>query len=79
MLVLAGVELIFFIVASVGLCFGFVLETVLITQEQCLHHAEAFSASLARPWQRAGWGAWEGGHAAGTAEPTDPRDSPHHS
>ena len=31
-LVLAGVEFIFFIVASMGLCFGFVLETVLITQ-----------------------------------------------
>ena len=31
-LVLAGVELIFFIVASMGLCFGFGLETVLITQ-----------------------------------------------
>ena len=27
-LVLAGIELIFFIVASMGLCFGFVLETV---------------------------------------------------
>ena len=32
-LVLAGVELIFFIVAGMGLCFGFVLETVLIIQE----------------------------------------------
>ena len=32
-LVLAGIELIFFIVASMGLCFGFVLETVLIIQE----------------------------------------------
>ena len=31
-LVLAGVELIFLIVASMGLSFGFVLETVLITQ-----------------------------------------------
>jgi len=31
-LVLAGVELNFFIVAGMGLCFGFVLETVLITQ-----------------------------------------------
>ena len=31
-LVLAGIELIFFIVASMGLCFGFVLETVLIIQ-----------------------------------------------
>jgi len=31
-LVLAGVELIFFIVAIMGLCFGFVLETVLVIQ-----------------------------------------------
>ena len=31
-LVLAGIELIFFIVASMGLCFGFVLKTVSITQ-----------------------------------------------
>ena len=31
-LVLAGIELIFFTVASMGLCFGFVLETVLITE-----------------------------------------------
>lgn len=30
-LVLAGLELIFFTVASVGLCFGVVLETVSIT------------------------------------------------
>ena len=30
--VLAGVELIFFIVAGMGLCIGFVLETVLIIQ-----------------------------------------------
>ena len=31
-LVLAGVHFIFFIVASMGLCFGFVLESVLIIQ-----------------------------------------------
>ena len=31
-LVLAGIELIFFTVVSMGLCFGFVLATVLITQ-----------------------------------------------
>ena len=31
-LVLAGIELIFFLVAGMGLCFGFVLRTVLITQ-----------------------------------------------
>ena len=51
MLVLAGLELIFFIVASMVLCFGFVLGTVLVTQvnvfitaEQRLHRAKAFSA-----------------------------------
>ena len=31
-LVLAGIELIFSIVACMGLCFGFMLETVLIIQ-----------------------------------------------
>ena len=31
-LVWAGIDLIFFPIASMGLCFGFVLETVLITQ-----------------------------------------------
>ena len=31
-LVLAGIELIFFIRARMGLCFGFVLKTLLITQ-----------------------------------------------
>ena len=31
-LVLAGIELVFFTVASMGLHFGFVLKTVLITQ-----------------------------------------------
>ena len=30
-LVLAGIKFIFFIVAGMGLCFGFVLKTVLIT------------------------------------------------
>ena len=36
-LVLAGIELIFFRVARMGLCFGFVLKTVLITQG-CFHY-----------------------------------------
>ena len=31
-LVLAGIELIFFIIAVMGLCFSFVRKTVLITQ-----------------------------------------------
>lgn len=51
MLGLTRIELIFFIVVSVGLCFGFMLGTVLIVQgslviaEQCFHRAKAFSAS----------------------------------
>lgn len=36
-LVLAGVDLIFFIVAIMNLCFGFALETALIIQG-CLSH-----------------------------------------
>lgn len=49
-LVLAGVELISFTVSSMGLCFGFALNTGLITErcfvvaEQGLHRAKAFSA-----------------------------------
>ena len=45
----AGIELIFFIVACMVLCFGFVKTTVLITMdvsaiaEQCLHSVKAFS------------------------------------
>ena len=37
MLVLAGIEFIFVIVSGMGLGFGFVLETVLITKE-CFHY-----------------------------------------
>jgi len=36
-LVLAGMELIFFIVASIGLSSGFVLKTMLLIQE-CFHY-----------------------------------------
>lgn len=39
----AGVESIFFTMAGVGLCFGFVLNTVMII-EQSLDRANAFSA-----------------------------------
>jgi len=54
-LVLAGIESIFFIVADMGLCFGFLLKTVLITQgsfstaEQCLHRVKTFSAPHTTP------------------------------
>ena len=61
MLILAGIESIFFTAAGMGLCFGFVLETVLIIvgfvfviavfviAEQCLHSLRAFSASHSTP------------------------------
>jgi len=39
-LVLAQIELIFFLIASVGLCFGFVLKTVWVTH-QCFHYCWA--------------------------------------
>ena len=76
-LVLAGIEFIFFIVASMGLCFGFVLETVLITQrdvlvtaEHCSHRAKVFSASHPTPpARRPGVHKKLGGDPAGTADP----------
>ena len=75
-LVLAGVELIFFIVADMGLCFGFVLKTVLITRdvsvpaEQCLHRAKAFAAPHpTQPARRLGGHKKLGGDTAGTADP----------
>ena len=74
-LILAGIELIFFIVASRGLCFGFVLKTVLITQ-RCFHHcwAKAFSASHPTPpARRLGVHKKLGRDTAGTADPTWPK------
>lgn len=50
-LILAGIELIFFIVAGLGLYFGLVLEVVFVIlgifciAEQSLHKVKAFSAS----------------------------------
>lgn len=56
LLVLSGTDLIVFIVATVGLCVGLVLNTVLITHcnifvisEQGLHKVKAFSASCPAP------------------------------
>ena len=79
MLVLAGIELIFFIVASMGLCFGFVLKTVLIliiqgdvfvTTEQCLHSIKPFPASHPTPpVSNLGVHKNLGGDTAGTADP----------
>jgi len=55
MLVLTGAELIFFIVAGIVMCFGYVMKTVLITHqclaiaEQCLHSIKAFLVSHTAP------------------------------
>ena len=81
MLVLSEVELIFFTVASMGLHFGFVLETVLtiqgcfiFTAEQRLHRAKAFSASHPTPQaSRLGVHKELGGDTAGTADPNWPK------
>jgi len=54
-LVLAGIELISFTVASMGLCFGFVLKTVLIIQG-CFSYTELRPLLfLTLPHQRVGW------------------------
>jgi len=73
---LAGEELNFFIVASMGLCFEFVLQTVLIIQgcvaiaEQFLHSVKAFSAPRATPAaSRLGICKRLGGNTARTADP----------
>ena len=84
-LVLAWIELIFFIVASMRLCFGFVLETVLIIQG-CFRYCWAVLTQsrpfllLTPPHQRVGWGctrSWEGTQL-GRLTPTDQRDIPYH-
>ena len=81
MLVLPGLELIFFTVASVGPCSGFVLEAVLITEgcfspaEQGLHGAKGISAP--HPTSEQAGGHQElGGDTAGTADPRSPRGCP---
>ena len=73
----AGIELIFFIVASMGLRFGFVLKTVLIVQggvlvaaEQGLHRVKAFSAPHPTPpASRLGVHKKLGGDAAKASDP----------
>ena len=84
MLVFAGIELISFIVASIGLCFGFVLETQLIIQgclvtaQQGLHRVKAFSASHPTPpVSRVGVHKKLEGTWLGQLTPTDQRDIPH--
>lgn len=60
-LVLAGMELISFLAAHMGLCFGFVLQVltahpVLPTAEQCLPSIKASSLPVYFPHHWAGWG-----------------------
>ena len=86
-LVLAGVELIFFIVASMGLCFGFICvgNSVGNTGMFQLLLSSAYTASrpfllLTPPHQGVGWGctrSWEGTQL-GQLTPTDQRDIPYH-
>ena len=82
-LVWTGTELVFFEVACVGLCFGFMVERVLITKA-CLLLSSACTASrpffLTPPHQRVGWGctrSWEGTQL-GQLTPTDQKDVPYH-
>ena len=87
MLVLAGIELIFFIVPSMGLCFGFVPKTVLIdnTGMFLLLLSSAYTESrlfllLTPPHKWVGWGctrSWEGTQL-GQLTPTDQRAIPYH-
>ena len=74
---LAQVELIFFIVAGMGLCFGFLLETALIMQKcfqlllSSAYSARAFSAPQPPPpARRLGVHKRWGGGTAGTAGPS---------
>ena len=75
MLVLAGIKLIFFIVASMGLFFGFVLETVDNTEMFLLllgsaYRVKASSAShTTPPASRLGVHKKLGGDTAGTPGP----------
>ena len=85
-LVLAGIELIFFIVASMGQCFGFVLKTVLITQ-RCFSYCWAgltqsqglfcFSPQPTSEQAEGGTRSWEGTQP-GQLTPTDQKDIPDH-
>jgi len=82
-LVLAGMELIFFTAASMWLGFGFVLKN-------SVDNTGMFSLSLSSactvpravllriaPHQHVGWGAQEAGAWPGQPTPTHPRDTPH--
>lgn len=78
---LAGVELIFFIISGMDLCFGFLIKTLMIIQrcfcyfEQGLDRVKAFSASHS-PQTSQGVPKDLGEGTAGTADHTDHRDIP---
>jgi len=82
---LAGIELIFFTVASMGLCFGFVPKSVDNTGMFLLLLSSSYTASrplllLPPLHQRVGWGYtrnWEGTQLR-QLTPNDQRDIPYH-
>jgi len=84
-LILAGVELFFFIVDSMGLCFGFMLTSVDDTWMFYLLPSRAYTDSrpflpLTLPHKEGGWGctsSWEATQLA-RLTPTDQRDIPCH-
>lgn len=83
MLVLAAVEVIYFIIVGMGLCFRFMLKTVLIIQGCfCYWWAELAQSRpfllLIQPSQQRGWGCtrnWVDIQPGETT--TDPRDIPY--
>ena len=78
-----GIELTFFIVATMGLCVGFMLKSVLIMKRAMLSSAYTEPRPLLLlipPHQPVGWGctrSWEGTQL-GQLTPTDQRDIPYH-
>ena len=66
-LVLAGMELIFFIVACMGLSFGFVLKSVFIARGRFRYHRAVPGQSQGL---RPGGHTQRGGDTAGTADPS---------
>ena len=86
MLIFAGIELIFFIGASMRICFGFVLKTVLIMQRCFRYHWAVLTQSQGLfcfshhtpPASRLGVHKKLGGDTARTADPTDQREIPCH-
>lgn len=82
---MVGIELIFLMLAGMGLWFGFMLKAVLqfrdvsVIAEQCLQGVKAFSDPLATPpARRLGVHKKLEGTQPGQLSPADLRDVPHH-